>query len=152
MKYPRNVKIFRGQLDASPFVGVLFLLVLFLLLHSRMVFTPGIPLSLPESGEWPGATNRTVIVALDRAGQLYFRNQVTGEDELRRSLATMAEQEVTPMTLVLLADGSVPNENVVRLVTLARDAGVTQTLLATRQPPSPSPVEPASPAASSPAP
>ena len=32
MKFPRNVRIFRGQLDASPFVCVLFIVVLFVLL------------------------------------------------------------------------------------------------------------------------
>jgi biopolymer transport protein ExbD len=137
MKYPRNVKIFRGQLDASPFVGVLFLLVLFLLLHSRMVFTPGIPLSLPSSTGWAGATNVTVVVALDRAGQLYFRNQVTGEEELRHNLGLLAEREATPITLVLLADGSVANKTVVNLVTLARDVGIENTLLATRPPTQP---------------
>ena len=32
MKFPRNAKIFRGQLDATPFAGVFFCLVLFILL------------------------------------------------------------------------------------------------------------------------
>jgi len=34
MKFPRNARIFRGQLDAAPFAIVFFLLVLFLMLAS----------------------------------------------------------------------------------------------------------------------
>ena len=49
MKFPRNARIFRGQLDASPFVGVLFLVAIFLLLNSSLVFVPGIAINLPEA-------------------------------------------------------------------------------------------------------
>ena len=48
MRLPRNVKVFRGQLDAAPFAGMLFLVLMFLVLQSKLVFTPVIPLRLPE--------------------------------------------------------------------------------------------------------
>ena len=40
MKFPRNARIFRGQLDAAPFAAVFFLLVIFMMLGS-LVYTPG---------------------------------------------------------------------------------------------------------------
>jgi len=36
MKFPRNARIFRGQLDAAPFAAVFFLLVLLLMLGTRV--------------------------------------------------------------------------------------------------------------------
>ena len=42
MRFPRNAKIFRGQLDAAPLAGVFFLLLIFFLLSSRLAFTPGV--------------------------------------------------------------------------------------------------------------
>jgi biopolymer transport protein ExbD len=131
MKFPRNVRVFRGQLDASPFVGVLFLMVIFLLLSSALVYPPGIPLQLPESDDWPGPSNPTVTVAIDGGGRLYYRNQVTTEARLRAHLAEVAGTQ-TPLTLVLLTDRTVPSETIVRLVTMARDVGIHEALLATR--------------------
>ncbi len=61
MRFPHNTKIFRGQLDAAPFVGVFFLLVIFLLFNSGLVFTPGIPNSRhphPPAGSGRPAGNR----------------------------------------------------------------------------------------------
>lgn len=131
MKFPRNVRVFRGQLDASPFVGVLFLMVIFLLLSSALVYPPGIPLNLPESDGWAGPSNPTVTVAVDGVGQLYYRNQVTSLAQLAEHLAEVALRQ-SPLTLVLLMDRTVPYEMIERLVTMARDTGIENTLLATR--------------------
>jgi len=51
MRFPRSVKPFRGQLELAPFLSVFFLLAILLLFGSSLVFTPGIPLHLPESVE-----------------------------------------------------------------------------------------------------
>ena len=48
MKFPRNARISRGHLDAAPFAGVLFCLLIFLLLAS-LVYTPGVLINLPTS-------------------------------------------------------------------------------------------------------
>jgi hypothetical protein len=47
MRFPRNAKMFRGQMDAAPFAGVFFLLTLFVLLAS-FTYTPGVRLRLPR--------------------------------------------------------------------------------------------------------
>ena len=138
MKFPRNVRIFRGQLDASPFVGVLFIVVIFLLLHSSLVFTPGVRIELPPSPELPGVTNATVTVAVDREGRLFLGNQITGEDALKASLkqrqASLKSRRIEGLTLVVMADRNVPNETLVRLLNIARDAGIGEAMLATRTP------------------
>jgi biopolymer transport protein ExbD len=131
MKFPRNARVFRGQLDASPFVGVLFLVVIFLLLHSSLVFTPGVRIELPKSPELPGPTNATLTVAVDRDGHLYYDNQLAAEDTLKAALQRRRAERVT---LVVLADRNVRNETLVRLLNLARDAGIDDALLATRPP------------------
>ena len=91
MRFPRANKIFRGQLDAAPFAGVFFLLVIFLLLSSSLVFTPGLPISLPDAANLPGTANPTLVVALDATGQIYFENQLTPENQLKVKLRLAAE-------------------------------------------------------------
>lgn len=132
MRLPRNARIFRGQLDASPFVGVLFLVAIFLLLNSSLVFLPGVPIRLPEASDLPGVTNPTVTVAVDRNGQLYYENQVITEDSLKVRLREAVRRIREPVTLVLLADKDVSNDTTIRLSKLAREAGLKETWLATR--------------------
>ena len=83
MRLPRNVRIIRAQFDVAAFVGVMFLLVIFVILHSSLVFTPGVPIRLPEGGSLPGTTNQTVTVAVDAQGQFYFENQLASESTLK---------------------------------------------------------------------
>src|SRR5712671_6611365 len=104
MRFPRNTRIFRGQLDAAPFAGVFFLLVMFLLLNSSLVFTPGIKIELPQAANLPGTTNPIVAVAVDEKGQFYFDNQITDERRLEEKLQAAVADSRGPLTLVVLAD------------------------------------------------
>ena len=135
MKFPRNARIFRGQFDAAPFASVFFLLVIFALVGS-LVYTPGVRLRLPRAGGWagtnalPGVDGPTISVALV-TNQYYFQNQIIRESDLKERLETAAQASSQPLTLVVLADKDVTDENLVRLAMLARDAKIYDLLLAT---------------------
>ncbi len=137
MKFPRNARIFRGQLDASPFVGVLFLVTIFLLLNSSLVFLPGVAIRLPEAADLPGVSGPTVTVAVDTNRRLYFRNQVIRESDLLIELRRAVRATKEPLTLVLMVDKAVPFDTFVHLAQLAREAGLKETLFATRPPAGP---------------
>ena len=132
MRFPRNTKIFRGQLDAAPYAGVLFLLVIFLVLGSNFVFVPGIPVHLPAAAELPGTTRPTIAVVVDPAGQFYFDNQVTDEAQLAVRLRQAVERAREPLTLVVQADEQVPYRVLARLWVIARSAGLQDLIQATR--------------------
>ena len=133
MKFPRNVRIFRGQLDMAPFAAVFFLLVIFVMLGS-LVFTPGVRIQLPVADNLPGTDRPTVTIAVDAGGRLFFENQSIGEDELKSRLQAAAKNSREPLTLVVQADKAVTYETLVHLTLLARDAGITDALLATLPP------------------
>ena len=132
MRFPRHARVFRGPADGFLFAGVLLLLLMVVLLHSRLTFVGGVPIQLPEGPEMPGVTNTTVTVAVDARGQCYYLNQMVQEEELGRGLVRVVRSARDPVTLVLLADRRVPNEVLVRLLNLARAAGIQEALLATR--------------------
>jgi len=134
MKFPRNARIFRGQLDAAPFAAVLFLLVIFLMLGS-LVYTPGVPLQLPIANDLPGTDKPTIAVAIDGNGRLFFENQGIEENQLRGRLR-QAAKESPELTLLVEADKSVTYDMLVRLSLLARDAGISKAWLATLPRPS----------------
>ncbi len=129
MKFPRNARIFRGQLDAAPFAAVLFLLVIFLMLGS-LVYTPGVPLQLPVANDLPGTDKPTIAVAIDGNGRLFFENQGIEEGQLRSRLRQAAKAS-PQITLLVQADKAVSYDMLIRLTLLARDAGIAQAWLAT---------------------
>jgi biopolymer transport protein ExbD len=133
MRFPRNVKIFRGQLDAAPFAGVIFLIVILLLLHTKLAYTPGVRIDLPEV-QYPlaGTPNPTIIVALDAAGNLYYENQQIGDEELFRRLKSQVKNSKVPLTLEVHADRSGTRETMLRVQSLAFSAGFDDVLWATR--------------------
>ena len=132
MKFPRHVRISRGQLDAAPFAAVFFLLVIFMMLGS-LVYTPGahLELQLPQADGLPGTDKPTVSVAVDADGRLYYENQWIEETKLQGRLREAAKKSPEPLTLVVQADKSVSYERCLRLALLARDAGIEEALLAT---------------------
>jgi biopolymer transport protein ExbD len=140
MRFPRNARIFRGHLDAAPIASVFFLLALFILLNSSLVFPPGIRIELPKAGfEWASTPDPFLVVALDAGGQLYFEQQVVTEDKLRTRLINAVKKNQGPVALVVQADKAVTLESWLRLSQLAREAGIHETLMATRPPLFPAP-------------
>lgn len=127
MKFPRNARIFRGQLDAAPFAIVFFLLVLFLLL-ATLVYTPGVrlPLELPRADGLAGTDKPSISVAIDAAGRLYFENQPIEETELKARLRKAVKSSSEPLALIIEADKKVSWDRMLRLAVLARDAGISE--------------------------
>ena len=130
MKFPRNARMLRSQLDVAPFASVFFLLVIFVMLGS-LVYTPGVRIQLPVADDLPGTDKPTVTVAVDASGRLYFLYQSIEESELANRLRQAAASAPEPLTLVIQADKDVKQADLVRLSLLARDAGITNGLLAT---------------------
>lgn len=134
MKFPRNARLSRSQLDVTPFAAVFFLLVIFLMLTS-LVYTPGVHVELPSADNLPGTDAATVAVAIDPNGRFYFENQGIGEIRLREKLRQAVAASPEPLTLVVQEDRAVTAERLTELLLLARDAGITNDLLATLERP-----------------
>ncbi len=130
MKFPRNARILRGQLDAAPFVSLFFLLVIFLTLAS-LVYTPGVALKLPAGDRLPGTDRPTVPVAVDASGRFYYANQLIDEARLKARLQNLASAAGEPLVLLVQADQQVNYDTLTRLALLARDAGIYEAWLAT---------------------
>ncbi|MCI0748794.1 MAG: biopolymer transporter ExbD [Verrucomicrobia subdivision 3 bacterium] len=141
MRFPRNNKVFRGQLDAAPYAGVFFLLIIFLLVNSSFVFTPGVPIQLPDAPDLPGTDRPTIAVAVDESSRFYFNNQVTPEATLRDRLRE-ASSKTPDLALIIHADRKARYETLVRLSLLAREAGIKNAIMATRPVATPVPQSP----------
>ncbi len=131
MKFPRNARIFRGQLDFAPFAAVLFLLVIFVLL-GKMLYTPGIEVRLPSAGDviLPGATGPTLSVAV-RTNAFYFQDEIVPENELSNRLYAAKQKISGPVTLIVQLDKDVTGEKWTQLWSIAQQIGFKDLLMAT---------------------
>jgi biopolymer transport protein TolR len=137
MKFPRNAKLLRSPFDVAPFAAVFFLIVIFLLL-AALLPAPGLSLELPRfnvgspglANDLPGTDKPTVSVAIDSAGRLFFSNQLVTENQLKTDLHHAVSGSKEPLTLVIQADQLVTYGELVRVALLARDAGISDALLA----------------------
>jgi biopolymer transport protein ExbD len=131
MKFPRNARLLHSTFDVAPFAAVFFLLVIFVTLPALLP-TPGLPLRLPVASDLPGTDQPTVAVAILADGRLFFQNQiVTNETQLGNDLRHAVAAARAPLTLVIHEDEAVTAGQLIHLGLLARDAGITNALLAT---------------------
>jgi biopolymer transport protein ExbD len=134
MRFSYRSKIFRGQIDAAPFLGVFFLLIIFLLLNSSFVFTPGVPIKLPEAVNLPGPGRAIAAVAVDEGGHFYFENQLCDEARLKERLEAAVKRTPEPITLVVQLDKAARTEVFAQLGLLARSLGILDVMMAVRPP------------------
>ncbi|MGC8828196.1 MAG: ExbD/TolR family protein [Verrucomicrobiia bacterium] len=92
---------------------------------------------LPVSNPFVGAGGFAIYALVDPNGLIYFENQVIEETQLRIKLSSIVQKAKEPLTLVIIADKSVPYEFIVKLGSIARSAGINRLLLATRPPTTP---------------
>lgn len=134
MRFPRNARIFRGQLDAAPFASVFFLIAAFLLLSARLLFTPGVHIALPEvEADQPGTDDIPLVVGIDAAGRIYFENQITSETRLLARLRSVVASSRQPLTLVIQADRDGRLEVPMRLMAAARELGLKKVVFPTHR-------------------
>jgi biopolymer transport protein ExbD len=133
MKFPRTARILRSQFDAAPSAAVFFCLMILLMLGG-LVPVQGLRTQLtpPTAENLPGMANATVAVAMDAGGRVYFANQlVASETQLSDHLRHAATSSRKPPTLVIHADKAVTYDQLVHLILLSRNAGISNALLAT---------------------
>ena len=69
-----------------------------------------------------------MVIEVD--GRLYYANEWIDETKLQARLREAVRKSPEPLTLVVKADKSVSYETWLRLALLARDAGISEALLA----------------------
>jgi biopolymer transport protein ExbD len=70
-----------------------------------------------------------VRIAVDQSGRLFFQNQLTEESRLKEQLVKLRAE---PVAVVLFADKSLPNETLMRILTLVHEAGISDVRWAIR--------------------
>jgi len=121
------------RIDLTPMVDVVFLLLIFFMISTTFVESPGISIKLPEaSSQTIDREPKELKVSLSREGDIYYQDRKINLDDYRGLLAKH-QSEAKNTTILLLADQESRHGKVVTLMDLARDAGFLKLAIATEQ-------------------
>jgi biopolymer transport protein ExbD len=124
---PKREEISLG-VSIAPLIDIVFLLLIFFMLTSHFEIMSGIDIKLPavtERGSGQSADN--LVVAIDKAGNCYLeKEKVTFRDLYLRLKGSTGQKRIN---LILQADRDVKHGHVVRVMDLAKRAGVTSIII-----------------------
>src|SRR6185295_6723991 len=110
------------ELHAGALNDILFILLLFFLIVSTLANPNVIKLSQPKSKS-DTRSKQTVVVSIDANQQFYVGTTKVSVAELKAHLQPFLAKETDQPSIVINADKSVPVEDVVSVMRVARELG-----------------------------
>jgi biopolymer transport protein ExbD len=127
-KKPEDPKV-----DLTPMVDVVFLLLIFFMISTTFVETPGISIKLPQSSSDAVAkTPEEIKIYLSREGEIIYKEEKLSTEQLS-SLLLSYRGNAASMTFLLLADRDSRHGKVVQVMDLAREAGFGKLAIGTEK-------------------
>jgi biopolymer transport protein ExbD len=125
---PKREEISLG-VSIAPLIDIVFLLLIFFMLTSHIEIMPGIDIKLPDISERGSDTSiENIVIALDKAGNCYLdKEKISYKDLYLRFIETARLKKTN---LILQADRDVRHGYVVRVMDLAKKAGITSIVIA----------------------
>lgn len=131
MTFKTHSEIASGRIDPVPMVDVVFLLMIFFVLSSSFVLTPGYRVVLPGSPSYVQNPSRGLVVTVTQENQVYYSDQRMTLDGLRKSLQATRQQGAAH-ELIIKADKQVPHGTIVEILNIAMESGISGITIATR--------------------
>jgi biopolymer transport protein ExbD len=116
-----------GEVHTGPLNDILFILLLFFLIVSTLANPNVIRLSQPKSKS-DTKSKQTVVVSIDANKQFYVGTTKVTLADLKARLQPFLAKEPDQPSIVINADKSVPVEDVVAVMRVARDLGAKSVL------------------------
>jgi biopolymer transport protein ExbD len=120
-----------ARIDITPLVDMVFLLLIFFMLSTTFIVTPGIKVNLPQSSaEKVTQEKNEVEVVITEDNKVFVENMLLDRGELEHRLAAVARRD--PQTLVIIkADAKSLHGKVVEVMDIAKQSGLNRLAIAT---------------------
>lgn len=138
MQFRRRLKP-EAQVDLIPMIDVIFQLVVFFMVSSTFITTPGIALDLPSSTSSEAVTMNRLVVTVVGPEEVYLNREQYALEDLDEALAGHAEEIPADeerggvRSVVIEADRNVSYELMVTVLDMLRNAGFRAVNLSTLQ-------------------
>ena len=114
-------------MHTGPLNDILFILLLFFLIVSTLANPNVVKLSQPKSKS-DTKSKQTVVVSIDANKQFYVGTTRVSMDELKTKLQPFLAKESDQPSIVINADKTVPIDDVVAVMRVARELGARTVL------------------------
>lgn len=124
-----------AEINIIPLVDVMLVLLIIFMVTTAFTRDTELGLKLPQAASGAAAPqqNRDLTIGLTRAGALYADGQIVNQAQLAALLRARHQSEPTAK-VIIKGDGGVAYERVVKIMDIAREAGLTSVSLGTRTP------------------
>ena len=107
--------------DMVPMIDVVFQLVIFFMVSSTFIQTPGISIELPESTTAESVTMTNLVISVVSEDEVYLNKDAYTIDSLAAALSGITEEEKDKLTAVVIeGDEGVTYELLVEVLDLLR--------------------------------
>ncbi len=121
------------QLDMTPLVDVVFLLLIFFMLSTSLSVNPGIKIDLPKaSAEQVKKKKTTLRVAVEAGGGIFLEGKKLTLEQLREKFAAVGKTAGDDALVVIEADKKVFHGLVVKVMDAAKSSGLNKLAIATQ--------------------
>jgi biopolymer transport protein TolR len=124
----RRRELFEG-INITPFTDVVLVLLIIFMIATPLLIRSEIKVNLPRTSNAEAAPQKTLVITIDAAGSVYVEGARTALANLRPGLvAALAKRPGSPV--IIMGDRDVRYDLVIRVLEIARSAGVNRLSLA----------------------
>jgi len=121
----------KPEVNLVSLVDVVLLLVIFFMLTTHFVLQSGIRVNLPQTKTQDTESARELSLTLTKKGKLYLNQQPVTLKNLPTALKQYLKQKPGSSLLIIKADKDVRHGQVVRVMDIAKRAGIARLAIAT---------------------
>ncbi|MBU1047964.1 MAG: biopolymer transporter ExbD [Candidatus Omnitrophica bacterium] len=123
----------KSNLELTPLVNVVFLLLLFLIVSSTFIQRPGVKIELPTSSSIWGEERESIYVSLTYDDILFLNEKRINWDKFPESLNEIVLKLQNPL-LIINADEKSMHGKVIKIMDVAKETGIENIVIATQPP------------------
>jgi biopolymer transport protein ExbD len=120
----------RVTLDLTPLIDVVLMLVIFFMLTTTFVLSPGVQVDLPQGSSLQQPRESDAIITITKDDAVYFQDAQVSLETLQAVLQR-AHQQQPRLRVVIKADTHVQHGRVVAVMDMAKLAGIERLAIAT---------------------
>lgn len=134
MRFRKHLELEKGQkeINITPLVDMVFLLLVFFMLTSSFIVMPGIKINLPKAVTSEVIKDKNIIITVNSDNVIYLNDKPISSMELTSHLSEMVKSD-KEIPLLIKADKNTQLGSVVMVWDICRKVGISQINIATLQ-------------------
>jgi biopolymer transport protein ExbD len=121
------------NINLTPLIDVLFILIIFFSVSSTFLEQPGIELDLPKAISSKAHTTQKIIIYIDKEGNIFLNDNIVSLNNLKAEIKKLANLQ-KDQSIVLKADEAVHHGLVIHVMDLLRQQGIYKIVVSTTKP------------------